>query len=236
MNDLVVVMPVYNEATCIQDVARAWLAMLERLAIGHTLLIINDGSRDDTAARLAALSGTPNLRVINKPNEGHGPTILQGYRLACADSEWVFQTDSDDEIAPDAFPEFWSQRASADVLLGERIGRVQSGGRRLLSAGSRLLVRLLCGHPPGDANVPFRLMRTACLAPLLECIPPDTFAPNVALTGLAVARRLRIRRLPVRHIERRTGRSSLVSWRLIQVAGQSLIQVGRILWRQGRKP
>lgn len=236
MNDLTVVMPVYNEAACIQDVVRAWLAMLDRLAIRYTLLVVNDGSRDATQARLAALAGTPNLSVLDKPNEGHGPTILRGYRLACGQSEWVFQTDSDDEIAPDSFPDFWAKRATADFLFGERQGRVQSGGRRLLSGGSRLLVRLLCGQGPGDANVPYRLMRAACLRPMLDVIPADTFAPNVAVTGLAIRRRARIVNLPVRHRERQTGSTTLANWRVVRVAARSFIQVGRILWRNRKNP
>ena len=40
----------------------------------------------------------PNLVVDVKPNSGHGPTILRGYRRGVVTADWVFQTDSDDEM------------------------------------------------------------------------------------------------------------------------------------------
>ena len=235
MKDLTVVMPVYNEAECIGEVARSWLDVLGRQGMTFTLLLIDDGSTDRTAERLDALSGDARVRVIHKPNEGHGPTILNAYRMACPDSEWVFQVDSDNEIGAESFPALWAAREQADAVLGERRGRVQSAGRRMLSLGSFLLVRLLSGPIPRDTNVPFRLLRSATLAPLLDRIPADTFAPNVAITGLVLMKGARLRVVPVQNRERRTGQTSLVSWKIVRVAGRSLSQVGRILWRCRRK-
>lgn len=229
MSDLTVVMPVYNEAECIEAVVRSWLDLLNRAGMSFQLLLINDGSKDRTGERLAALAHQPHVRVLNKANEGHGPTILKGYRLACADSEWVFQVDSDDEISADFFPAFWAARHTADCVFGVRQGRKQTLGRRLLSGGSRLLVRLLRGAAVLDVNVPFRLMRSECLAPLLDRLPPDMFAPNVALAGLLQSRGRRIVNLPVTNRERRTGATSLVSWGLIRMGFRSMLQVGRVL-------
>ena len=234
-NELTVVMPVYNEEACIAAVVRAWLAQLDRCGMPFTLLLLNDGSKDHTAARLDALSTDRRVRVIHKRNEGHGPTILQGYRLACADAEWVFQVDSDDEIRAEAFPAVWARRADQDFVLGVRQGRIQTAGRRWLSRGSRLLVRLLCGRGGLDVNVPFRLMRSNRLAPLLDRLPAACFAPNVALTGLAVRRGFRVATVPVPHVDRLTGRSTLISWRVLGIAVRACVQVGGILLADRRK-
>ena len=229
MRDLVVVIPVYNEADCIDAVAHSWLDMLNRLGMSFTLLLINDGSKDRTEEKLQILVDHPRARILSKANEGHGPTILKGYRLACADSTWVFQVDSDDEISADFFPELWAKRSEVDCVFGIRQGRKQTGGRRLLSGGSRLLIRLLCGDGVFDVNVPFRLIRSECLSPMLDCLPPDMFAPNVAISGLAQRRGLRIANVPVMNRERRTGATSLVSWGVIRVGLLSMVQVGRVL-------
>ena len=228
MMELTVVMPVYNEADCIDDVARSWLDVLGKMGVTFKLLLMNDGSRDRTEERLKAWEGHPQVTVVNKVNEGHGPTILKGYRLACHESTWVFQVDSDNEILAEDFPSVWAKRESADCVFGVRQGRKQTMGRQLLSGGSRLLVRIFCGGAVPDVNVPFRLIRSDVLLPLLECLPPDMFAPNVAIAGLVQRRGLRIATVPVTNRERRTGSTSLVSWGVIRIGFRSMVQVGLV--------
>ena len=50
--DLTVVIPVYNEEACIENVVRSWLEMLDRLSIQYQMLVLNDGSTDDTLTHL----------------------------------------------------------------------------------------------------------------------------------------------------------------------------------------
>jgi hypothetical protein len=179
-----------------------------------------------------ALAHHPRVKIIHKPNEGHGPTIMRGYREAFGASRWVFQVDSDDEIKAECFPALWEKREAYDFILGVREGRKQSIGRRILSSGSRGVVRLLCGAGVTDVNAPFRLMRSERFASLLPSIPADTFAPNVALAGLAISRGFRIINVPVVNGERLTGSSSLISLKLVAVAWRSLVQIGRILAKE----
>jgi hypothetical protein len=82
-----------------------------------------------------------------------------------------------------------------------------------------------------DVNVPFRLMRSAVLAPMMERVPADTFAPNVALSGLAARRSLRIVNVPVEFRERRTGCGSLAPRRLLRIAWTCGTQTLNILRR-----
>jgi glycosyltransferase involved in cell wall biosynthesis len=231
MTDLTVVMPVYNEADCIEFVVRSWLGVLNRLGMTFNLLLINDGSKDLTEQRLNTLVGDPRIRVLHQVNEGHGPTILKGYRLACSASKWVFQVDSDDEMSAESFTAIWAKREVADCVFGKRQGRKQTPGRKILSVGSRLLIRLVCGTAVPDVNVPFRLMRSECLSPLLDILPSDMFAPNVALAGLVQRRGLRIEIVPVLNRERQTGVTSLVIWQLFSVGVRSMVQVMSVLLR-----
>ena len=133
--ELIVVMPVYNEAECIGAVIQDWHAALSDLKINFEIIALNDGSKDDTAQVLSVYANDERVTVINKANEGHGPTILQGYREAVARANWVFQVDSDDEMKPRAFPNFWRRRAKYDAIFGVRIAREQDSARRFLSAG-----------------------------------------------------------------------------------------------------
>lgn len=229
MVDLAVVMPIYNEEACIQAVIEEWLAVLESLSIDFLLLALNDGSTDGTSGRLCSFSSRARVKIMDKPNEGHGPTILRGYHAAVEVAEWVFQTDSDREMPATAFGEFWRAREQYDFLFGWRQGRSLGFARRILSAGAALVVRLLGGRGVRDVNVPYRLMRGEPLKDILTSIPPDTFAPNVAIAGLAAKRGLRVANLPVAYLHRQTGAVSLVTWKVLTAGARSFVQTARIL-------
>jgi dolichol-phosphate mannosyltransferase len=216
--ELILVMPVYNEAECISGVVRQWRDAFERLAIDFELLVLNDGSKDETARELASFADDPRVRVVNKANSGHGPTILQGYREAVSRAGWVFQVDSDDEMGPESFAGFWKRRGRYDALFGVRWHREQDGPRRVLSAGSRVLVGLLFGQGVRDVNVPYRLMRSRVLKPIVEAIPDDTFAPNLLISGVLGRGRGRVTNRLVPHENRKTGTASLDPRKLGRIA------------------
>ena len=89
-HELALVMPVYNEEACVAGVVRAWLEVLGGLGIDFRMIVLNDGSRDRTAEVLAQYAGDARIEAVNKPNSGHGPTILEGYRRAVELADWVF--------------------------------------------------------------------------------------------------------------------------------------------------
>jgi glycosyltransferase involved in cell wall biosynthesis len=223
-DDLTLVMPVYNEAECIGPVVAAWLERLQETVPKFRLLVINDGSRDDTARALDPFRGRPDVDVVDKANSGHGPTILMGYRKAVESSDWVFQCDSDDEIPPDDFPAFWQRRDEADAIIGVRQNRAQPLARKIISAASRGTVRAIYRGGVRDVNCPFRLMRASALAPLLPKLADDTFAPNVILSGLFALHGLRILNLPVAYRPRRTGTVSLAKFSLWKKAFKAFRQ------------
>ena len=95
---LCVVMPVYNEQEAIGVVLEKWNSTPKELGIDYEIRPYNDGSRDDSlrVMREVAARLGPQISVRDKPNGGHGNTILTGYREASADGfDWIFQIDSD---------------------------------------------------------------------------------------------------------------------------------------------
>jgi glycosyltransferase involved in cell wall biosynthesis len=224
--DLAVVMPVYNEEACIVEVLQSWNEAIACLGASYQIIVLNDGSTDRTAEKLAPLAGK-HVVLINKKNSGHGPTILQGYGLAVDRADWVFQCDSDDEMKPQHFAQLWKERNHFDALFGYRAGRVQGHGRRLISVVSRLTVRLLFGKGVRDVNTPYRLMRATLLKEIIRQIPASTFAPNIIISGALAKSKARIFNLPVPHEGRRTGAVSIVKWKLWKAAFQSFWQTLR---------
>lgn len=214
--DLAVVMPAYNERDCIVRVVRSWVSTLSAEGIDFRVIVINDGSTDDTAAELEAFRNEPRVIVINKPNSGHGPTILVGYSEAVGLARWVFQCDSDDEIRPEHFPTLWRSREQFDALFGIRSDRSQAPSRRLISYVSNLTVRVFFGQGVADANTPYRLIRAPILRDIISQIPSNTFAPNVIISGALAKAGARILNHPVFWELRKTGTTSIIRWKLFK--------------------
>jgi glycosyltransferase involved in cell wall biosynthesis len=233
--ELAMVMPVFNEAACIAPVVDSWLAALTALGIRFRIIVLNDGSTDDTVAQLAVFAGDARVTVVNKRNTGHGPTILAGYRQAAPLAEWVFQCDSDDEMRAEHFAPLWAARVDADALFGTRTGRVQNWSRALLSAASRLTVRLVFGRAVPDVNTPFRLLRAPLLAEILRQMPDDLFAPNVIISGALARAGCRLVFRPTPHAGRKTGAASIVKWRLVKAAVKAFGQTLRCRPRLARR-
>ncbi len=237
MKELAVVIPVYNEEEAIGAVLDKWVAELDRLGIDYTVNPYNDGSKDGSWNVIRAKEEQYPGKVIghDKKNSGHGPTILQGYRDAARSGyEWVFQIDSDDEMGPEGFAALWKNRSRYDFLVGTRDGRKQALPRKIISAVSRLSVRLLYGHGIWDVNTPYRLMRVSSFRDVFEEIPSDTFAPNVIISGMAAKLRLRCYETRVPQHDRTTGEVSIKKWKLLKAAAKSFFQ--SIFFAMDQKP
>lgn len=230
---LSVVIPVYNEGGTIAEAVLQWAAELDRSALHYELLVYDDGSRDDSGRLVEALRArVPRLILRQHPNVGHGPTVLRGYREARG--EWIFQADSDGEVAPTSFRALWDVHNDHDFVLGSRQQRRSPMPRRLVTFGSRLTIRTLFGKTIEDVNTPFRLMRRAPLVPLLAMLPDDCFAPNVVLVGLAAWAGLRMQTVPVVYRGRQSRDSSLAGFRLWRGASRAWWQTLAIAHRVRR--
>jgi|WetSurMetagenome_2_1015567.scaffolds.fasta_scaffold50616_3 dolichol-phosphate mannosyltransferase len=224
--ELAMVMPVYNEEACVVSVITSWLKVLSDLEINFILLVLNDGSTDNTSKELNYFKEYHQVKIINKANSGHGPSILMGYKEASHLAEWIFQCDSDNEMEARYFPQLWTQRKRADALFGIRTGRQQNLQRKIITLTSRLLVRTLFGKTIVDVNVPYRLIRSEILSPVLQKIPSETFAPNIIISG--ALSKYSILNIPIPIQPRQTGVVSIMKWRLWRAAILAFWQIVRI--------
>jgi dolichol-phosphate mannosyltransferase len=185
--ELLVVLPVYNEEASIRRVISEWFRELSNWTEDFTFLAIDDGSKDSTLEILKKLRHEfgERLEVVSRENRGHGQSCMEGYRTAVERKvPYVFQIDSDGQCDPQYFCHFWRQRNSADAIFGVRRRR-DDGWRRVL-ASSILRTFLLLTERVNcpDANVPYRLIKTDCLAGILPRIPSSFFLANVAVAVL----------------------------------------------------
>jgi dolichol-phosphate mannosyltransferase len=175
----------------------------------------------------------PSVRVTHQANQGHGPTVLRGYRESRG--TWIFQTDSDDEIPASAFERVWNARHGHDAVFGLRTGRPSGPARRLLTAGAAACVRVLFGRGPTDVNVPFRLIRRTTLAELLPRIPQGVFAPNVVLSGLIARDRVRFLEVPVPAVERRLGQTTIIGMKTLKLGARAARETVTAAWADRRR-
>ncbi len=228
LKDVAVVIPVFNEEKLIGECINEWLNVLDSVNLNYEILIIDDGSSDATISIVERYGDNQNIQLIIKQNEGHGPTILAGYKRAVGIAEWVFQADSDNEISPNQFSALWSRRQGQDAVIAWRQGRDQTTVRRLVTFFARVTTKVLFRCHLRDVNIPFRLIRSETLTILLEKIPSDTFAPNIALSGALSLMNYQVEECPVIFNGRIVGESSLSNLGAVRKGGRALLELVKI--------
>ena len=211
--ELLIVMPVFNEEASVRKVMVEWVAEVRNWTENFVFLAIDDGSTDGTPRILERLRGQlgSELELVHQPNQGHGQSCLNGYRIAVERKiPFVFQIDSDGQCDPQYFFRFWRQRATADVVYGQRVRRDDGIKRRIASLVLKWTLlaaeRVWCI----DANVPYRLMRTAAVEREVARIPKETVLVNIVLSVL-LKRSAGVRHasVPIRFRERYGGEPSV---------------------------
>ena len=224
---LYIVMPAYNEEANIQEVIQQWHPVCERINLEGNeakLVIANDGSKDNTFTIMQGLCNQyPHLLPIDKPNSGHGATVLYLYRYAInAGANFVFQTDSDGQTLPEEFWQLWEHRYEYDVQIGTRVGREDGASRVFVTKVLRWVVWLMFGVWVKDANTPFRLMNVDHLQAIMKLIPEDFFLANVAVSAIAVKMKEKIAWYPITFRPRQGGVNSINMKRIFKIGIKAL--------------
>lgn len=156
MTELSVLVPAYNEAASILQTVSSIHACLSDAGITHEILVINDGSQDNTS-ELAAQAGAT---VIDHPaNAGYGHSLKTG--LYHARYEWCAIIDADGTYPAGKLKEFVDYIPHFDMVVGARLGQHYWGsaskrlGRLLLGS----LVAYITGRHVPDINSGMRLFR-----------------------------------------------------------------------------
>ncbi len=184
MEKLFIVIPAYNEKDNIIKTITDWYPVVEKRGPESRLVVINDGSTDNTYDIIKGLAETrPQLTALTKLNGGHGSTVIYGYKYAIGrEADWIFQTDSDGQTNPAEFDAFWDMRDSYDAIIGTRNVRGDGKSRKFVENVVCLLLRIIFGVKVKDANAPFRLMKRELLAKYIDRLPMNYNLPNIMMT------------------------------------------------------
>jgi dolichol-phosphate mannosyltransferase len=211
-DDVFVVLPTYNEAENLRNIAA-------RIAEqGPQLLIVDDNSPDGTGDIADELASSPRVHVLHRSSkQGLGPAYAAGFNWAMEHgAEMVCEMDADFSHDPSDLPRlFHAVDTGADVAIGSRY--VTGGGvenwpwhRRLLSRGGNVYAAMMLGAGIKDMTSGFRAYSTNAI----HHLQPDTcrasgYGFQIEMAWRAQSSGLRIVEIPIVFRDRELGTSKM---------------------------
>lgn len=216
MSRTVVVVPTYNEAANLPELAERLLALEPALDV----LIVDDASPDGTGELADSIAtANPRLRVLHRTGpRGYAAASREGLRSVLGRGyDFVCTMDADLSHDPASVPALLAAvGGGADTAIGSRYvpgGRivVEWGAvRRMVSRLGSLYARLMTGAPVHDCTSGFRCYRASMLeAVRLESIRSNGYSFLIEMLASLVRAHARIVEVPITYVDRRAGSSKI---------------------------
>lgn len=198
-----IVIPFFNEAKNAPALLIEVSEVMQRLARPYELILVDDGSTDDTHGMLVAhLDGCARKRVVQlASNHGQAFALFTGIQVARAPI--VITLDGDGQNDPADIPLMLAGLADADMVVGVRVARCDSLLRRALSLTANSIRRRLLRDGVDDSGCALKAFKRTVIPAILPLQTLYSFLPAMAVTGGFVV----IQR-PVSHRARSAGTSS----------------------------
>ena len=165
-----VVIPAYNESAAIEEVVGA----MRCAARWHEIIVVDDGSADDTSAR-ATVAGA--IVVRHPYNKGNGAAVKTGIRRASG--EYVLVIDGDGQHRAADAQRLVSRLGEYDLVIGARAGSTQAThARRAGNNALNGLASYLTGRRIPDLTSGFRAARRQYLLEFLHLLPNGFSTPT----------------------------------------------------------
>jgi dolichol-phosphate mannosyltransferase len=225
--EISIVVPLYEESENVAPLAERILGSLRQEARALELILVDDGSKDDTWERiLAARERDPRIRAVRHlENAGQSASLWTGFKASRGSI--IATLDGDLQNDPADLPRMLELLESCDMVCGVRAKRMDNALRRISTRIARRARRLALGVDFQDTGCNLRVFKRA----VLEMMPPfngiHRFMPVLA-HGAGAA----VREIPVMHHPRVAGRSKYGVWNRVWRGIYDLIGVR---WFQKRR-
>ena len=226
LKSLSVFFPAYNEAGNIENTVKNAVKVLRELNLEYELMVVDDGSKDETAEIVEKLSkSNSRIRVVShSKNLGYGSALKTGFGSAKYD--WVAFTDSDGQFDFAEIDQFLEKTDQADVILGYRLNRADSLMRKVYTFGWSALASILLQLHVKDYSCGFKLIKRQ----VFEKVQPLVGEEKVTQIELLVkARRLdyKFAEVGVHHFPRVYGTPTGAK---VSVVVKSVFDLLRLWW------
>ncbi len=219
--------PAYNDAPSLPLLIGRTFETLESCASDFEVIVINDGSQDDTASVLETLCRKfgPRLRVVtHERNRGYGAALRSG--LAAANKDLIFYTDGDGQYDVRELPKLLARMAPGVALVnGYKLKRSDPLRRVWIGRLYNAFARWLFSVRLRDIDCDFRLIRRSHLQPFRLRSTSGTIClelvKNLEMSGG------RVEEVGVSHYPRLYGRSQFFRVRSLCSTFQQLL---RLYW------
>lgn len=209
-----VVIPVYNEQESLPELIRRTTAACESLGKEYEILLIDDGSSDNSAHMLVEASqaeGSHIVSILLNRNYGQHSAIMAGFSHVTGDL--IITLDADLQNPPEEIPRLVAKADEGyDVVGTVRQNRQDSWFRKTASKMINRLIQRTTGKAMGDYGCMLRAYRRHIVDAMLHCHERSTFIPILA--NIFARRAIEI---PVHHAEREFGESKYSFMRLINL-------------------
>ena len=183
-----VLIPAFNEEENILLTIKETIAVFDDLDEDYEVIIIDDGSYDDTYNTIKKDLGQLNGKVRIEgytTNHGKGFAIKYGFNFVTGD--YVLFLDADLDLHPSQINNFLylMKKEKADIVIGSKMHKDSvvnySHGRRFFCMGYYLLIRLLFGLPVKDTQTGFKLFKCEALKTGIQKIVVKKYAFDLEL-------------------------------------------------------
>ncbi|MEE4375342.1 undecaprenyl-phosphate 4-deoxy-4-formamido-L-arabinose transferase [Pseudomonas alliivorans] len=209
-----IVIPVYNEQQSLRELLRRTEAACALLRHDYEIVLVDDGSRDQSAEILqqaAEREGSPVVAVILNRNYGQHAAIMAGFEQCKGDV--IVTLDADLQNPPEEIPRLIALAEQGyDVVGTVRNKRQDSAWRRWPSRLINLAVQRSTGVAMNDYGCMLRAYRRTIVDAMLACRERSTFIPILANSFARHTTEIR-----VEHAEREHGDSKYSPMRLINL-------------------
>lgn len=206
MTKVSVVVPAYNEARAVRETVAQLQRSLARLSGSWEIIVVDDGSTDNTPH---VLEGLADVRVLrHAENRGYGAALKTGIRESEGDVVGII--DADGSYPALEFPRLLGElHDSVDMAVGVRMGHgaafplLRRPGKLIIGA----LAAFLVGRRIPDLNSGMRVMRRTMIERFLHLVP-DGFSFTTTVTLAALTNKLGVRWVPIPYAPR-IGKSTI---------------------------
>ena len=222
-----VVIPVFNQQGKISYSIKKITEAIESYFKDYELIVVNDGSTDDTLTILRGIASTdPHIRVLSyTPNRGKGYAVREG--VLHSREEVVMFLDGDLDISPDSIKDYVERLNVSDLVIASKRHPKSSviipRSRAVLSRAFHLIIRVTTGISQKDTQAGFKAGNGEIMRTIFRHVSINRYAFDVELLTIASVLHLKVQEMPViMKIDRRFNIKQIVNM---------LVDVARISYR-----